>query len=139
MLPYSLASPTFPFRALAALTGRLPLGGERELALATLMAARLASAAVPPHQLSAPARHSRAAGARVWFSTLTLPAAVRAPIARLLEATVQDDAATIASALTEVVTAAAPVLDRPARAELAGLVGALEAATPTSPSRAALS
>ena len=41
-LPYSLESLAFPFPALAALAGRLPLGGGREVALAAMLVARLA-------------------------------------------------------------------------------------------------
>ena len=41
-LPYALEPLRFPFPALAALAGRLPLGGGREVALAALMTARLA-------------------------------------------------------------------------------------------------
>src|SRR5690349_12491010 len=40
--PYALSSPAFRFRALAVLAGRAPLGGQREVALATYLAARLA-------------------------------------------------------------------------------------------------
>jgi hypothetical protein len=126
MLPYALSTPTFPFRALVTLASRLPLGGERELALATLMAARLASGLLPSPGLSASGREGRAAGARVWFATLTLPAAVRAPIARLVSAAEEADPARGAAALTEVAAAAGTVLDRAARAELSAVVAALE-------------
>jgi hypothetical protein len=139
MLPYSLSTPVFPFRALAALAGRLPLGGERELALAAFMAARLASGSLPPHPLSAAARQHRATAARVWFSTLALLPAARTPIARLVEATEREDPRTTAAALTDVVAIAAPILDRGARTELAELVAALEAIPQTAAPQSALS
>ena len=82
--PFSLDAPIFRCRALAALAGRAPLGGEREMALATLMAARLAEGMLPDVALSPMARQSRGAGARLWFSAMTLPAATRLPLARVV-------------------------------------------------------
>ena len=125
-LPYSLSAPTFPFKALTAVAGRLPIGGEREMALATLMAARLASGLLPPVPLCVSTRESRAAGARVWFSTLTLPASTRAPIARLVDATEGEDPGRVAAAMADVARATTQVLDRRSRAELAAIVAALE-------------
>jgi hypothetical protein len=124
--PYSLAAPTFPFRSIAALAGRAPLGGEREVAMAALMAGRLAAAMVPPHSVSREGRVARAAGARIWFSTLTLPAATRTPIARMLDATERDDPAVMAVALAELATVLGPMLDRGSKAELAAVVASLE-------------
>jgi hypothetical protein len=96
------------------------------MALATLMAARLAEGMLPAVALSEPARRARGVGARLWFSTLTLPAATRVPIARLVEATEGSDSAAIASALASFATVAQPVLDAPSRAEIAELVTALD-------------
>ena len=123
--PYSLAAPTFRFRALASLAGRAPLGGEREMALAALMAARLADAFLLEVPLSAAARTSRAAGARVWCSTLTLPAAARIPLARVVDASENGDRSHVAETLTAFAAVAGPVLDAPARAELADLATSL--------------
>jgi len=86
-LPYGLEPLTFPYPALAALAGRLPHGGGREVALAALMAARLS------HQLQTPAttppvdRTARASAAKVWLASLALPANTRVPFARCIEAT----------------------------------------------------
>ena len=123
--PYSLAAPTFRFRALASLAGRAPLGGEREMALAALMAARLADASLLPVPLSGAARASRAAGARVWCSTLTLPAAARIPLARVVDASEHGNAERIGEALTAFAAVAGPMLDAASRAELADLVASL--------------
>ncbi len=123
--PYSLAAPSFRFRALASLAGRAPLGGEREMALASLMAARLADALLLAIPLSASARTSRAAGARVWCSTLTLPAAARIPLARVVDASENGDRPHIAAALAAFTAIAGPVLDAAARAELSELVTSL--------------
>ena len=124
--PFSLDVPTFRFRALASLAGRAPLGGEREMALAALMAARLADAGLLAVPLSAPARASRAAGARVWCSTLTLPAAARMPLARVVDASETAARATLADALAAFAAVAGSVIDAPSRAELADLVTALK-------------
>lgn len=125
--PNALDAPAFRFRALAMLAGRALIGGEREVALAALMAARLAIAVLPPHPISATARASRAAGARVWFSTLTLPAATRAPMATLVDATEGSDPARIGAALTDVARVVGAHLDVASRAELTQVVKALTA------------
>ncbi len=126
--PFSLAAPSFRFRALASLAGRAALGGEREMALASLMAARLADGVLLPMPLSAPARAARAAGARLWCSTLTLPAAARIPLARVVDASEAGDRRQIAETLTVFATVAGAILDAASRAELADLVTALGAA-----------
>jgi hypothetical protein len=119
--PYALAPIDFRFRALAALAGRAPLGGEREVSLAALMAARLVSAALPPDALSREVRLGRASGARAWFSSLTLQAAFRVPLARLIDATASDDLATISTTFGALTELAAPYLDAAAQQELAEL------------------
>ncbi|HLA90221.1 MAG TPA: hypothetical protein VJL28_07325 [Gemmatimonadaceae bacterium] len=116
--PYALAAPVFPFRALAALAGRAPLGGPRETALATLVAARLAAGATPPALLAPPARAARAEAARLWLTSIALPAAVRGALLRLADASGTDDLRAIAVALARVTEVTAPHLDRGARSEL---------------------
>ena len=95
------------------------------MALATLMAARLAEGTLPPCPLAAPTRRARGVGARVWFSTLTLPAATRAPIARLVEATEGASRGAVAEALAAFAEIATPSLDPASRAEIADLVATL--------------
>ena len=80
--PYTLAAPAFAFRSLAALVGRAALGGPRETALATLIAARLAAGAAHPVALALPLRAARADAARIWLTSVALPAPVRAAIAQ---------------------------------------------------------
>lgn len=89
VLPYALTPLHFPFPALAALAGRLPLGGGREVALAALQVARMTldaqgTADAPP--LGAAEREVRAAAARVWLASLALPAPVRTAFIRCAEA-----------------------------------------------------
>lgn len=120
--PYALPLPAFRFRALAALAGRAPLGGPREVALACYLLARLAHDAVT-RSLPASARAARAAQAKGWFASLALPAALRLPLARAVEATGTEDPGALAQALALVVAEAGPQLDPSARAELEQLAG----------------
>ena len=115
--PYAVAPVHFPFRALAARAGRAPLGGEREVALAALMAARLARDAVGENELPAALRKQRANSARTWLASLALPARARSPLARLVEASA-GDAATLVGAIDEAADALAPWLDDHCLAEL---------------------
>lgn len=95
------------------------------MALASLMAARLAEGLLLTVPLSAPARASRAAGARVWCSTLTLPAAARIPLARVVDASETGERARVADALATFASVAAALLDAASRAELADVVATL--------------
>jgi hypothetical protein len=51
--PYALEPLSFRFAALAALAGRAPIGGQREVALATYVVARLAHDAAPTRMVAA--------------------------------------------------------------------------------------
>ena len=116
--PYALTTPRFRFRGLASLVGRSPLGGEREVALATLMAARLVVGALPPQPLPQGARITRANGARAWFASLALPTALRQSLARLADATTSVDRESLEPALRTVIEVTSPQLDAAALAEL---------------------
>ena len=116
--PYALSSPRFPFRALAALVGRSPLGGEREIALATLLAARLVVGTLPPNPLPQSVRITRANGARVWVAALALPAQLRQCLTRLLDATTSVDRDGLETAFHTVIEATLPHLDTLATGEL---------------------
>jgi hypothetical protein len=123
--PYALAQTSFRFPALASLAGRAPLGGDREVALATYLAARLAHDAIAERGISQPVRAERAVHAKTWLSTLSLPAAIRPSLIRLVEASA-GDARTTAAALGAVITATSSRLDRAARLELERLAEALD-------------
>lgn len=118
--PYALVSTVFRFRALASLAGRSPLGGPREVTLATYLVARLVDDCRPEKALPSTAREERAAGARAWLANVALPAAVRAALSRLAAATAGEPSA-IAAALTSVISAVDAYLDAPSRSELARL------------------
>jgi hypothetical protein len=123
--PFALDATNFRFPALAALAGRMPLGGQREVALATYLAARLAHDVLPARGLSDEVRSERAAGAKTWLSTLALPAPVRPALAQLLEST-SGPPGRAAEAVRAVMAAASGVLDARARTELDQLATSLE-------------
>lgn len=116
-LPYSLESLAFPFPALAALAGRLPLGGGREVALAAMLVARLAVGLKGPEAMNAPDRVARAASSKVWLASLALPAATRVPFARCVDATASTPVHVV-GALRGLIAAAAQHLDGPSVQEL---------------------
>ena len=117
--PYALASPVFRFRHLAALAGRAPIGGAREVALACFVAARLVSDCCDPAlDLDEEARAARCAGAKAWLGTIAIPAPVRTPVARCAEASAVVDAKGMAAIVLALATAAEGFLDPPARGEL---------------------
>ena len=118
----------FPFPALAAQAGRAPLGGTREVALACLMAARLAmNARCAALELSRRAHADRTNSARSWFASLAIPPAVRAACMRLTDATVGADALEIGAALGGVVGAARRHLDAAGAEELDRAIASLRA------------
>lgn len=125
--PYAVAPPAFPFPALARLSGQAALGGPREAVLACYMAARLAhdaldtpGGAVPPSL-----RLARSRGARAWLGALAVPAPVRAPVAKLMDASTLNDPAALRPTLAAVIAVTAAYLDPAARSELDHLAQAL--------------
>ncbi|HET6679727.1 MAG TPA: hypothetical protein VFG84_00880 [Gemmatimonadaceae bacterium] len=121
--PYALAAIEVRFRALSTLAGRSPLGGGREHVLVALMAARLAA---DVELLSPGAREARAAGARAWLTAVTLPATLRVPFRRLLDACVGDDREALRAAFIDVSDVAHPHLDGRSRLEMRDVARALE-------------
>lgn len=125
-LPYALVTPSFPFRHLAALAGRAPIGGAREVALGCFVAARLVvERGSSATELSDEARQARAAAARSWLGTLTLPAAVRSPLTRCIESSAEGAVAVIAREVAAMRSACAGYLDAGSRAELDALADGL--------------
>jgi hypothetical protein len=126
--PYALAAPVFPFRHLAGLAGRAPIGGAREVALACFVAARLAAEGlVDGDDAHAPARAARSSAAKGWVGTLALPAAVKGPLQRCLESSAEGSRATIGRELAALAAAATSYLDAPSRGELETLATSLRA------------
>jgi hypothetical protein len=122
--PYALAPTAFRFPALAQLAGRTPLGGQREVAIATYVAARLAHDALPERGLTDAIRAERVLGAKTWLANLALPAPVRPALIRLVEASAGGLGQT-ADALRGVIAVTANLLDTKAKSELDQLVAAL--------------
>ena len=124
--PYALAAPAFRFRNLAALAGRAPIGGAREVALACFVAARLVNDCCDPMlDLDEASRAARCTGAKGWLGTIALPAPVRAPVAKLAEASANGHPEAMAPLVTALARAADSFLDPAARAELDALASSL--------------
>ena len=122
--PYALATPTFRFRALASLAGRAPIGGPREVALATYLVARLVDDCQPSKMLPGPARAERAAAARNWLAGVALPNSIRALLAKLVDATA-GDSSQLGAPLSDAMAAVDSYLDPASRSELERLSRAL--------------
>lgn len=132
---HSLAVHTLPFRALATLAARAPLGGERELVMACFMAARLLDGAVGAAAGASEARIARADAARGWFAALTLPKRARTVFARALEASATNDPDAMVQAVGLVIEETAHVLDAGARREMEELGERIAAAAHRSRAR----
>jgi len=122
--PYALPTPTFPFPHLAALAGRAPIGGAREVALACFVAARLAADCAGANADVA-GRTARSVGAKAWLGTLALPPVIRGPLFRCVESTAEGSARVVGQELAEVAAAGGAYLDPASRAELEALVATL--------------
>ena len=122
--PYALTTPAFRFRALASLAGRAPLGGAREVVLATYLVARLTDDCRASKELPQATRMTRANAARSWLASIVLPGPVRSALTRLVETT-EGEIAGVATALSAVIVAAGPYLDDGGRTELERLGRAL--------------
>jgi hypothetical protein len=121
--PYALDTPGFAFAAIATFAARAPLGGPREIALAAFVTARIADGVgTAPTDT---ARHTRAASARRWLSTLAIAEPTRRAFVDLATAT-EADARTTAAALRRVIEVTASVLDLPSRSDLERLARELD-------------
>ena len=120
--PYALAAPVFRFRHLAALAGRAPIGGAREVALACFVAARLVSDCCDPTlELDEASRVARCAGAKGWLGAIAIPSPVRTPVAKLADASATAEPTAIAPLVIALAMAAESFLDSAARGELESL------------------
>jgi hypothetical protein len=132
--PYALSAPVFRFRHLAALAGRAPIGGAREVALACFVAARLVSdCSDPALDLDEASRTARCAGAKGWLGTIAIPSPVRTPVAKLAEASATADPAVMAPLVASLAKAAESFLDAASRSELDALMATLTEAARRAP------
>ena len=123
--PFALAPPVFRFKHLAALAGRAPIGGTREVALACFVAARLAGERVARTDDDQPQRAARSSAAKAWLGTLALPQPVRGAAAKCAESSADGDTAAVCREVRALVLAASSYLDVQSRGELDALVAAL--------------
>jgi hypothetical protein len=123
--PYVLVPTAFRFPALAGLAGRAPLGGRREVVLATYLAARLAHDVLGDRGVSQPTRAERAVQGRMWLANIALPASVRPALSKLVDVSA-GSSADAAAAVRLVMAVATPFLDTKAQTELEQLARALE-------------
>ena len=119
---FALVTPHFRFRALVSFAGRASLGGDREVAMACLVAGRLAAGMLPPLNIAHADAKSRSAAARQWLSSLSLPPAIRTPLAQVADAVVSGNPATTAAALERMLAAVSRNIDEASAAELRALV-----------------
>ena len=121
--PFAVPPNRFPFRALAARAGRAPLGGEREVAMAALMVARLACDALRERVPAGKQREARAVAAKGWLASIAVPARARPVLVRAVDATACDGPA-IAAAIDELVKVAGTWLDEASIGELRAVTAA---------------
>jgi hypothetical protein len=129
---YTLATPVFRFRALAALSGRASLGGDRETLVACLQLGRLCAGILFPYEISRDLTTERTENTKQWLSSLAVPSGIRSTAFGIFGALSGLDRARCAIAFTDLVKAAAAQLDEASRAELNALLMELSA-SPTSP------
>ena len=132
--PYALSAPVFRFRHLAALAGRAPIGGAREVALACFVAARLVSDCCDPAlDLDEVSRAARCTGAKGWLGTIAIPSPVRTPVAKLADASATANPAAMAPLVSSLARAAESFLDAASRSELDVLAARLSDMAPQTP------
>ena len=96
------------------------------MVLGCFVAARLAAERAPAGpELTEEARQARTAAAKSWLGTLTLPAAVRTPLAKCLESAAKGTIAAVARDVTAMKAVCANYLDAGSRAELDALAEGL--------------
>lgn len=119
--PYALAHHPFPFPGLAAYAGKAALGGDREVALACFVVARLAGSLLPPYALPTELREKRAVACRAWLSSQAIPAPVRGDLLAAAESTASAERSAISAAIRSLRGHAAKHLDGASAQELDAL------------------
>jgi len=126
---FTLTTPVFRFRALAALTARSSLGGDRETVLACLQLGRLCAGLLPPYTISRELTVERIEQTRQWVSALAVPTGIRAVAFSIFGALNGFDRSRAGLALADLVKAASGQLDEASRSELETLRQELTAST----------
>lgn len=124
--PYALEPTAFPLPALAAMAGRTPLGGPREIVLACLLVARIViDATSRDGVLTDEQKRARAKEAAQWLGSAAIPTPVRSALTGLTEAAAAANTGDLRAALDSVMTVTANHLDPSARLELGRLAQAI--------------
>ena len=109
--PFALSQAGFRFKALASHAGRASLGGDREVAFACFVTARLASALLPPFVLSHADSAARTASTKLWLASVAVPPAARAALNSAVDAIADGNRKSVSTALGALAEVAAPQLD----------------------------
>jgi len=123
--PYALAPVRFRFKALASQAGRTLLGGDREVLLACFVACRTGSGLCYGVTFTPAELASRAAGARAWLASLSVPGQVRLAAAAVIDASGVADGVGVARCTAQLLMLAAPLLDEAGFAEMRELADEL--------------
>jgi hypothetical protein len=119
--PYALAPTPFLFPALAAHSGKAALGGDREVAIACFVIARLAAGLLPPAALPTELREKRAAACRSWLAAQAFPGSMRGDLLAAVDSTAAAERPAISTAIRELRAQAAKHLDNASAQELDSL------------------
>lgn len=125
---FALATPRFRFRALAACAGRASLGGDREVAMACLVAGRLAAGMLAPYTITPSEAKARSVAAKQWLASLSVPSTIRGALVEVADAVASGSKTSAAATLTVLITVAARSLDEAAATELRTMIADLAAA-----------
>jgi hypothetical protein len=131
--PYALATPAFRLKALATHAGRASLGGDREVALACFVSARLVAGMLPPLSIAQADSAIRVPAARQWLASLMIPATTRAAAVATMDAVSENDFRAAGKGLRMIIDAGGSHLDPASIAELTELLNELASNARTAP------
>lgn len=123
--PYALAPVQFQFPVLASLAAHAPVGGPREAVLGCITLARLATALLPPVELSGELRRERAEGARIWLTSLPLEQTLRTLLLRAINSSASAARREMAAEIDLVSERLEQITDSRSSVELQRLAGEL--------------
>ena len=127
--PFALATPTFRFKALASHAGRASLGGDREVALACFVSARLIAGLLPPLAIGSVDSSARATAAKQWLASLSVPSPTRTAATAAFDAVAGNNFKAAGKALKTLIEAGRAQLDQASISEMTELVNELADAT----------
>ncbi len=128
--PYALAPVTFRFRALVALAERLPIGGEREVVLATFVTARLLWDWSGEDAFPLAATQARALGSRQWLQSVPMNPGVRGVFQQVIDSVIANDRDAVAAAWERALTQTSRAVEGAARSDFKALSARLRGELP---------